>query len=217
MEIVNKNGRTYFVPAKDVSDNSGITNFSCWEQALCVYSNIYCKKHLERSTELIQYNHSIHTAALTYTWENVYLYDRDFRHHLSRYPNHSWAIILQQSWTMRLKDKNKGFSNNHNRTLGSKHKFRNDVCWEFNSGHCSYGSACIFEHRCGICNKFGHVVTNLLGIKNLRKDLLKVVTGILMAIRITIPSPQNRNKGMGRNTITSRIGIIVNSNFSCRA
>ena len=33
MEIVNRNGRTYFVPASDNDMLGGITNFSRWEQA----------------------------------------------------------------------------------------------------------------------------------------------------------------------------------------
>ena len=107
MEIVNRNGKTYFIPANDLSDSSGITNFSRWEQAFRVYSNIYCKRFPDRSSELIQHNHVIHTAAFSYTWENIYFYDKDFRLHLSRYPHRSWAVILQQAWTMRLKDRNK--------------------------------------------------------------------------------------------------------------
>ena len=105
MEIINKNRKTYFVPAAAIDPN-GISNFSCWEQAFRVFSNIYTRKFPGRASELIQYNHIIHTAALSFTWENVYLYDRDFRMHLSRYPNRSWSVILQQAWTMRLKDRN---------------------------------------------------------------------------------------------------------------
>ena len=105
MEIMNKNGKTFFVPANDL-DNTGITNFSQWEQAFRVFSNINTQKYPGWASELIQYNHIIHTAALSFTWENVYLYDRDFRMHISRFPNKSWAVILQQAWTMRLKDRN---------------------------------------------------------------------------------------------------------------
>ena len=105
MEIVNKNGRTYFVPATE-SEPGGISNFSRWEQTFRVFSNIYTWKFPGRAAELIQYNHIIHTAALTYTWDNIYLYDRDFHIHLGRYPHRSWFVILQQAWTMRLKDRN---------------------------------------------------------------------------------------------------------------
>ena len=94
MAIINRNGHTFFVPASD-ADPASISNFSQWEQAFHVFSNIYTKKFPGHTSELIQYNHIIHTAALTYTWENVYLYDRNFRFHLSRYPHRSWAVILQ--------------------------------------------------------------------------------------------------------------------------
>lgn len=70
MEIVNRNGKTYFVPAVD-SDPTGISNFSRWEQAFRVFSNIYTRRYPSRAAELIQYNHVIHTAALSFTWENV--------------------------------------------------------------------------------------------------------------------------------------------------
>ena len=123
MEIVNRNGHSYFVPAQSLPESGGgITNFSRWEQAFRVFSNIYCRRHPDRFAELIQYNHVIHTAALTYTWENVYLYDRDFRLHLSRFPNRSWSVILQQVWTMRLKDRNRQ-DNSNGSGKGVKQKF----------------------------------------------------------------------------------------------
>ena len=151
MEIVNQNGRTFFVPATG-SESGSITNFSRWEQAFRVFSNVYTRRFPERSAELIQYNHIIHTAALTFTWENVYLYDRDFRLHISRYPGRSWAIILQQAWTMRLKDRN-GKSEN---SRSEKVRGKKDVCWRYNQGRCTFGSGCKFEHRCAVCNKYGH-------------------------------------------------------------
>ena len=40
MEIVCRGGATFFVPASD-HDNASISNFSKWEQAFRVFSNIY--------------------------------------------------------------------------------------------------------------------------------------------------------------------------------
>ena len=172
MEIVNRNGKTYFVPASDVDSSGGITNFSKWEQAFRVFSDIYTRKYPLRSTELIQYNHTIHTAALTYSWEKVYLYDRDFRHHIAAFPLRSWAVILQQAWTMRLKDRNSRNSsgssgdnhnsaNNQSRTSGEgRSRYRRDHCWRYNAGNCTFGSSCKFDHRCAICNKYGHGAHN---------------------------------------------------------
>ena len=157
MEIVNRNGRTYFIPAQDSREDHGtISNFSRWEQAFCIFSNIYCSKFPDRALELIQYNHIIHMAALTYTWDNVYLYDRDFRFHITKYPLRSWAVILQQSWMMRLKDRNKSEGGSGKSGKFGKTKFGRDVCWQYNSGHCSFGASCKFDHRCAICNKFRH-------------------------------------------------------------
>ena len=159
MEIVNRDGRTFFVPANS-GDSGNISNFSRWEQAFRVFSNIYTRRFPSRSAELIQYNHIIHTAALTFTWENVYLYDRDFRLHLSRYPQRSWAIILQQAWTMRLKDRNghSGGYASQGKSNEGRSKNRRDVCWRYNRGRCSFGASCKFEHKCAVCGKFGHGV-----------------------------------------------------------
>ena len=107
MEIVNYGGQTFWVPASDKNSVS-ISNFSRWEQAFRVYSNIYTQYHPGRSSELIQYNHIIHTASLSYQWENVYQYDKEFRLHLSHHPERSWGVILQQAWSMYLKDKISG-------------------------------------------------------------------------------------------------------------
>ena len=47
----------------------GITNFGHWEQAFRIYSNVYTKEFPDQATQLIQYNHIIYTASLTYAWE----------------------------------------------------------------------------------------------------------------------------------------------------
>ena len=95
----------------------------------------------------------IHTASLSFAWENVYNYDRDFRLHMEKFPERSWAIILQQSWSIRLKDK-------HSNSGGVDMRRRKDICYRYNKGKCSYGAKCKFEHKCGICNKFGHGAHN---------------------------------------------------------
>ena len=104
VEMVNRGGKPYFVPVKE-GTASTISSFSKWEQAFRVFSDIYTRYHPQRSFELIQYNHTIHTASMSYIWDNVYLYDIDFRLHMGRHPKRSWGIILHQAWAMRLKEK----------------------------------------------------------------------------------------------------------------
>ena len=165
-----KNGKTFWSPVHEIVTING---FSRWEQAFHIYSNIYTKAHPHRSSELIQYNHIIHTISLTYVWENVYNYDKEFRLHLSRYPGRSWSVILQQAWSMRLKDRltfTKGESNhgnyaasgfnshgNNNGNGNSKAK-NNEPCRRFNKGKCKFGANCRYEHRCSYCLKFGHAI-----------------------------------------------------------
>ena len=110
------------------------------------------------ATELIQYNQLIYTASLSFVWENVYKYDREFRMHMSNYPQRCWSVILQQAWSLYLKDRvvphvqhqGNELKNNNN---GAKSK---EVCKRFNKGKCNRGWRCHFEHRCLECGKFGH-------------------------------------------------------------
>ena len=75
MEIVFKGGSTYFAPVAE-RESTVITNFSRWEQAFRIYSNILTRVYPAKASELIQYNHTIYTATLSFIWENVYHYDR---------------------------------------------------------------------------------------------------------------------------------------------
>ena len=159
MEMINQGGDTYWVPAKD--HNLGtISSYSRWGQAFRVHSDIFTQKFPEKASELIQYGHVISTASLTYQWENVYMYDRDFRMHISRHPEHSWGVNLHQSWAMRLKDRltnNVGgnpYQNGNGKPNNSTKKTK--ICFPFNAGNCTYGYECKFEHRCLECGKFGH-------------------------------------------------------------
>ena len=90
-----------------------------------------------------------------YMWDNVYLYDVEFRIHISQNPERHWSTILQQAWSMFLKDrvkygKGSGDSKNRSRTR--------EPCRRFNKGNCTYGINCKFDHRCSIpnCGKLGH-------------------------------------------------------------
>ena len=97
MEMVNRGGMSFWVPVAD-RESANISSFSKWEQAFRVYSNIYTEFHPGHAGELIQYNHVIHTAAQTFTWENMYKYDREFCIHMSKHHlSCSWSVILQQA------------------------------------------------------------------------------------------------------------------------
>ena len=158
MEIVNKGGYTYFVPVSDCECGS-ISSFQKWEQAFRILSNVYTRKYPHKASELIQYNHIICMASQSFTWENVYLYDKEFRLHLSNFPQRSWAVILQQACSMCLKDciRNDSYPTSHkgsNGSMGNKKKGEN--CHRFNKGKCTAGNSCKYDHRCDECRKWGH-------------------------------------------------------------
>ena len=67
MEMINKNGMSFWLPIRDRSEGARITNFQRWEQAFRMYSKIYTEKYPDKATELIQYNCIIHSASLSFT------------------------------------------------------------------------------------------------------------------------------------------------------
>ena len=156
MELINRGGLTYFVPVSE-RENSGITSFSKWEQAFGIFMNVYTQEFPNWSSELIQYNHINFTEASTYSWDNVYTYDKEFRLHMSRYPNRSWAAILQQAWTIYLKDRLRNDGHNFHGSGGMpSNKRKKDACKRFNKGLCTAGLSCKYDHQCLGCGKFGH-------------------------------------------------------------
>ena len=159
MELINKGGSTYFIPVVDRENGSGgINNFSRWEQAFRVYSNVFSKAYPDRASELIEYNHLIFTASLSFSWDNVYRYDKEFRIHMSNFPLRNWGVILQQAWSVYLKDRVSSHKyDDINRSQGSPTPGKKkDICKRFNKGKCNRGFRCQFEHRCLGCGKFGH-------------------------------------------------------------
>ena len=160
LTFVNKGGIPFLVPASDSREHGAINSYSKWDQAFRVYTDIVTAKLPFKTTELIQYQHVIYTASQTYIWDNVYAYDRDFRMHISCNPFRTWAVILQQAWSMRLKDRLGYNANNNfpNRSTQSQSPStpKRELCRRFQRGKCHYGLSCKFEHRCAICNKFGH-------------------------------------------------------------
>ena len=154
IEMVNRGGMSYWVPLSD-RESTAISSYTKWEQAFRVFNNVYMSFHPNKAVEMIQYNHIIHTASLSFAWENVYKYDREFRlpmskHHMKR----NWSVILQQAWAIYLKDKVNSSVSQNNPNYNTKPRRR--LCFDFNSGNCTYGKRCKFDHRCSFCNKYGH-------------------------------------------------------------
>ena len=156
---VQRGGQMFLQNASDRSLEV-INSFAKWEQAFRLFTHVYSEAYPKRSSELIQYNYVIHSASQRFSWENVYAYDRDFRKHISQFPERSWSVILQQVWTMRLHDRisYNGYNKfQRNNQQGNK---KPNICRKFNNGKCTFGFNCKFEHKCGTCGKFGHGTHN---------------------------------------------------------
>ena len=174
LELVNKEGRPVWIPTSD-REGMLISSFAKWEQAFRVYSDIYLNSHPNKASELIQYCHVIHTASLSYQWDNIYRYDKLFRMHIECNPTRSWSVILQQAWSLCLKDK---LTYNRSQEGGKlDHKDRKGKpCYKFNKGKCTYGTSCKFEHKCLACARYGHGTHNCRKFqdKEEKKDVQKL-------------------------------------------
>ena len=157
MRLINKGGQAFYAL---VENGSAISSYGKWEQAFRVFLDVYNSKFPTRATELIQYNHIIFMASVTYAWENMYTYDQEFRRHMSQNPSRNWGIILQQAYMLYLKDRQKFHGSSMSRNVESGVARNKKLCYSFNKGKCTYGAKCKFDHKCGFCSKFGHGVFN---------------------------------------------------------
>ena len=85
--------------------------------------------------------------------------------HISKYPERSWSVILQQAWTMRLRDRNSNSGGGSSRgngagSFGGLQQRNRNICYKYNRGRCTYGFNCKFDHKCAICGKWGHGAYN---------------------------------------------------------
>ena len=103
MELINRDGSTYFVPV-GLDRDQKINNIRKWEQAFRAYVTIYSRANPSRSAEVWQYIYTINLAANAYAWENVASYDYTFRQLMSQYPAWNWSTIYQQMWSLTMRD-----------------------------------------------------------------------------------------------------------------
>ena len=82
-----------------------INSYQRWEQAFHVFSYVLTSRYPSKATELLQYNHTIHMSLSTCLWENIYAYNKEFRRHILWHSQWPWNMILQQAWTMLIKDR----------------------------------------------------------------------------------------------------------------
>ena len=101
MELIYKDGHSYFVPAPEEGKINGVRR---WEQAFQVYVTLYSQANPARSAEIWQYVHTINMAAASYQWDNVANYDFTFRQLMGKFPQRSWAKIYNQMWCLSMKD-----------------------------------------------------------------------------------------------------------------
>ena len=168
LELVNKDGFTYYIPSANEQKEVKINNVRKWEQGFKVYAAIYSKANPHRAAEIWQYIHTINLAASSYHWDNVAYYDFMFRQQMAKYPQRSWRKINHQLWSLAMRDpissKNQNHfqsnngNNNNNRKSGD---FKDNCCWRYNRNKCNRSSAnCRFEHRCSFCGSYNHILLN---------------------------------------------------------
>ena len=138
LEMIQRGGCTYWIPASD-REQTSINSIEKWDQAFRVYSKIYVKFNPSRSEELVEYSFIFHSAAGTFSWNNVYTYDKLFRMHITKHPEKNWGIILHQAWSFCLTEKIQqangglwGSSGKNNDNVKKSGK----ICYKYNRGKC---------------------------------------------------------------------------------
>ena len=160
LEIVNKNGMTYFAPVQD--RNIKILGIRKWEQAFRVYAAIYSKANPHRASEIWQYIYVINLAASSYSWENVAFYDNMFRQLMSIKPNRSWSKTYIQGCNLAMTEPiARTQSSVQNRQSGGQnhHDWHDDCCWKYNKNKCNRND-CAWDHRCTYCGGWNHSFYN---------------------------------------------------------
>ena len=162
IDIINREGLKYLV-AGDEKDTK-VNNFKKWEQGFKVYVAIYSQANPHRAAEILQYVHTIHTASVSFHWDNVYYYDVMFRRFLGDNPQRSWAKIYQNLWSMAMRDPISSKLNNGGNQFNSKGRsgdWKDNYCWRFNKNRCKRSSQhCRYEHRCTYCDSASHGAVN---------------------------------------------------------
>ena len=154
VHLVNKEGAPQFVTTTE-KEPPMINSLRRWEQAFEIFATIYMHKFPEKAPELFQYKFNIKEAASVYIWDNVYRYDIAFRQLMALNQKRKWNVILQQGWSLFLKEKIE--RGNHFGSNSTKKKFKKPKnCWHFNRGKCSYGNSCRFQHRWNNCDSTDH-------------------------------------------------------------
>lgn len=159
-EIVNeRGGAPKFMKVRSDAEKAGINSIKKWLVGFNIYATAYSKRNPHRASEIFQYILDIQEAALTYTWESVYTYDRVVRRLMERNPNRRWNTPYTKYWNKLLKVKT-GFSSNSghdgHRRNSDQGRIKREICWKFNKGKCNRGDSCYRDHRCNFCGKFGH-------------------------------------------------------------
>ena len=74
----------------------------------------------------------------------------------------NWGLILQQAWSFYLTERLpvSQVSAQQNKPLSGAVRKTGKNCFKYNQERCSYGFNCKFEHRCGLCMKYGHGAHN---------------------------------------------------------
>ena len=173
MRFWQRDGETFLAPV----DNKKINGLKKWDQAFRTYATIYSGANPSRAQEIWQYVEVIHTAAASFSWDNVASYDHMFRQLMEFNPKRSWGVTYVHMWTLTMTDPINKFVAKTN-TSGNEwqkaklkvseegENVRYNYCWSFNRGNCKYGDKCRYDNRCKYCNSTKHGINVCNKAKN---------------------------------------------------
>ena len=178
LELVSQGAHHFIAPYCERTVR--ISGIRRWDQAFHIYAAVYTQANPLRSGEVWQYIHSIHTAAGSYSWECVAVYDYMFHKLMESKPWHSWGKTYTQGWNLALHSNHNSsqFSSggsgqgNSGVALGKNKQdrsWKDNCCWRYNRNKCKRtGNDCNYQHRCTYCSGWNHGYFNCR--KRSRKD-----------------------------------------------
>lgn len=149
-------GPPKIVKAKSESERQGINSIKKWLVGINIYATAYCKQNPHKAPELFQYILDIQDAAVTYTWESVYVYDRVIRKLMDKNPGRRWNTPHVKYFNKLMKPKNWNNGAGNARRASDGFRPKREICWKYNKGKCQKGESCHRDHKCNFCGKFGH-------------------------------------------------------------
>ncbi|KAM4808264.1 adhesion G-protein coupled receptor V1 [Rhinophrynus dorsalis] len=136
--------------------------FGNWIRAFSILASVIAERFPSKCSVLFCYQDTIWSACRIYGGLAWWTYDEQFRQRMALRPAVSWDQLDIGLWLslmtrpagspMGLQSFQAGAGGLGLPATSSSASKRAGFCWQFNDGHCKWGSSCKFRHECSGCS-----------------------------------------------------------------